>query len=221
LHRSLVVLALVALAALASGCGDDDVQQADAGDTTTAPPPVGDRPEGPGDGAVAPPGQPEGECSGADIVTIAAMPQGVPDEVATTLVAIRSGAQRCDFEGLAELALEDGRFASGFDDEPGGPEALAAHWRAREEAGEPVTAVLVHLTLMEAVEVPVAGADGEEEEVLHVVPRAAHEDDDEARRAVIDAFGEEAEAWFAPEGYVGWRLAVAADGGWRWFVAGD
>jgi hypothetical protein len=209
----LLLTATLLVAATLAGCGDDDAQLADAGDTTTTEPTVPD-----GDGTSPTTAPEELACSGAGIMTTAEFPTDVPEATATTLIAIRSAAQSCDYDGLAGLALADGRFSADFQ-EMEDPDELAAYWRRVEEEGEPLTARIVHLTTMSRAEVPVTEPDGREI-ALHVAPRALHEDDDDARQEVLDVFGEEAEQWFADGQYLGWRMGVTGEGDWRFLVVG-
>jgi hypothetical protein len=143
----------------------------------------------------------------------------VPEETATTLLAVRAAAQGCDFDELARLALADGVFTASFGDDFTEEGDLAAFWR-EAEARDEITAVLVHLTTMRRSSVDTTGPDGTPE-TLHVSPRALHDDDEAARAEVLDVFGPEAEGWWADGQYLGWRLGITSAGEWRFFVVGD
>lgn len=217
--RPLALLATLLLTLVLAACGDDDAQQASSGDTTTTS--TTSEP-GPGNGDGGDGDRPdEPECSGAEIMTTMEFPGDVPEPVATTLLAIRSAAQSCDYDELGELAFADGTFTASFGLDFEGAEDLAAHWRQEEQdRDEPVTATIVHLTTMSRAQNQTTDATGEEL-TMYVAPRAFAEDDEAARQEVIDVFGPEAEAWFVDEGYVGWRIGITEDGDWRFFVQGD
>ncbi|HUF33921.1 MAG TPA: hypothetical protein VMN58_12015 [Acidimicrobiales bacterium] len=221
--RSLTLLLAAPLLALAlAACGDDDAQQASSGDTTTTSPMTTDQGTGDSDDTGDGDRPDEPECAGAGIMTTMEFPGDIPEQVATTLLAVRSAAQRCDYDDLAELALADGTFTASFGEAFAESADLAAYWRAEEgEREEPITAIIVHLTTMSRSKVDTTVADGAAE-TLYVAPRALHDDDDEAaRQEVVDVFGEEAEEWFGDGQYLGWRLGFTEDGEWRFFVFGD
>jgi hypothetical protein len=213
-RRNLALLFAAALVLAACGDGDDAATQPPAGEPTTTEVPT---PTPPAEPAPAP--HEPAECSGAELVTTADFPTDVPEATASTLLAIRSAAQACDYDTLAGLALADGTFTATFGQDFDDPGALADHWRQREPEDQ-VTAVLVRLTTLTRSTVESTGPDGSPT-TLHVAPRALHEDGGVIRQEVVDAFGPEAEQWWADGQYLGWRLGVTDDGHWWFFVSGD
>jgi hypothetical protein len=177
-------------------------------------------------GAGDPPADPgrdpsEASCSAADLAVIQALRPDVPEPVALKIAAIIAAAQACDFDRLAELAL-DGQapFSASFGGIDDG--RLAEYWRELEASGEPVTATLVNLLLMPMFEV-VAQHGDEQPLTIHVAPRLMAEDATDADRAAAeDIFGaEQVAAWMADGQYVGYRVGITAGGDWQFFLAGD
>jgi hypothetical protein len=201
LEGTAMVLLLVVLL-LVSACSGDGAERAGERTTTTTTEP--------------------GSCSGADLVTTTDVPSDVPEEVATTLMAARSAAQRCDYRELADLALADGDFTASFGEGFDDAGSLADHWQQLEHVdGEPLTARIVRLVQLPKAMVRTTGTTGEPE-TIYVSPRALHEDSEEARQEVVEAFGAEAETWWAADDqYVGWRIGVSDSGEWRFLVHGD
>lgn len=150
-----------------------------------------------------------GDCSAGELAVAAVELQGVTEAVARTYDAVRSAALDCDYPRLADLAPDDGfQFSFGGGDDP------AAFWRRAEDSGEPVMADLVQILGLPAAE----DDDGND-----VWPRVHLEPEDDAAWDEIAGIyePEDVSAWREFGGYFGYRTAIAPDGTWLYFVAGD
>jgi hypothetical protein len=220
-------IALGAVAAVVVAGGAYAVASADQPDNAPAPPaaetpqlPDTETPDLGGDT-----GSDDGElaCSGARVPVADVVPPGVPAATAERMAAIIAAAQGCDYAELAALAFEEGgRFTATFGDDFGDEASLAAYWQALEEAGEPVTEILVKLMTL-PTHVSVATRSDGTDVAIHVAPRLMGEGPTAENRSELDdLFGEDqVDAWMADGMYLGWRVGITADGEWMFFVIGD
>lgn len=157
-------------------------------------------------------------CSADGLSATPAVQPNLPPEVATTRRNIVDAATRCDYGRLAQLASSGRRpFTATF----GGADDLSAQWQRAERAGERPLHALV--TLLDA---PYARrAHGADPQFVWPSAFAAERWDNvtpEAREALRPLYDDEDFAAFEKFGsYVGYRIAVAEDGEWVFFVAGD
>lgn len=139
----------------------------------------------------------------------------VPEAVARTRADIAEAAVDCDYERLDELAGDDISYSFG---EEG---AFAAYLRRREVEGTEPLRYLVGL--LDRPHASIEGQEGTE----YVWPSAfAYEDwsqvPPEEREALEPLYGEDDFGRFEQfGGYIGYRVGIAEDGNWRYFVAGD
>jgi len=153
-----------------------------------------------------------GACSAATVPEPAA--QDLPAPVAEARQLILDAAVACDYAALEEIGREGNEaFTFSF----GGGPSPRAYWERLEASGDRPLASLVTVLGLSSTLV-----DGR----IHAWPAAHGEgatDDD--WRAVVDAgllTESEADAMRAQgSGYLGWRVGIAADGEWLFFVAGD
>lgn len=140
----------------------------------------------------------------------------LPDDVRELRLEIVRQAVTCDYEDLERLATrdEDGDFTFSF----GGGQSAAAFWhRHEEEGGQPMR------FLVEVLNRPYA----ELEDGTYVWPSAFAYDDwadvpEEDREALRPLYGSDDFEGFADFGaYVGYRVGIAPDGDWLYFVRGD
>jgi hypothetical protein len=190
---SAVRLVTLCLAVIAISCADDASRRRtdDTGDAPTGP-----------------------TCSASGLSAALETPDGLPDAVAQTRLAIAEAAVRCDYEALEAIALADGEFVRSFaDDETPDPGEAARAWGEAEGSGEPILA-----TLVELLRLPHAtrGAD-------YVWPSAFADEPKDADWRALEAMytQEEIEGFKDFGGYVGLRVGISPDGEWRYFVAGD
>jgi hypothetical protein len=123
---------------------------------------------------------------------------------------IVSEAVACDYEGLAAIAGADFTYSFGV---PGDP---AAFWRGLEESGEPALWYLVTLLRLDPQLIDTGSHQ------VYTWPRTYADDADAARVELERLFGADTvNGWYAPEGYLGWRVGIRRDGAWSFFVAGD
>jgi len=205
-----VLVTLLLLAGCAGG------PETDGGDSTAPA-----APSSPGAGeetgvAAAPPvaSQPPADeaaatCSAATLSgDLPAQPE-LPAAVAATREAIFAAATACDFAALDDLAPPTLRYSFGEN-----VDAVAA-WRAAEARGEPV------LRWMAAV----LAAEPAHEHGLWVWPgffvRTVEEWSAADRREAERLLGEDFAALTGSGAYLGYRVGVAEDGTWTYFVAGD
>ncbi len=129
--------------------------------------------------------------------------------------SIVAAARACDFDRLSELA-EAGTFTYSF----GAGDDPAAYWRDAEKEGDPLAA-LVHFLNQPFAARPAGGV------TQYVWPRAyAYESWEavppEARHELRPVYGEKDFERFGRFGsYSGYRVGIAADGDWVFFVSGD
>lgn len=161
-----------------------------------------------------------GGCSADELSAQASPGPDVPDAVLQTRQAIVDAAVACDYGALAELAAAgDDPFTYSFGD-GGDP---AAHWRRLEveETEQPPLRYLVELLRAPHGQREVEG------QTVYAWPSAfLYEDWAEVPQADKDAlsslYGEEDFTFFERfGGYVGYRVGIAEDGEWLYFVAGD
>jgi hypothetical protein len=170
---------------------------------------------GAGDPAAGPDPQATGACSAAGAEAEPVAQEGVPEAVARTRADIAAAAAACDIEALAALAGDE--FTASF----GGEEDLAEHLRREEASGQEPLRILRHLldTSYAVVDTP----QGDQ----YVWPRAFDHDrwadvpapERDALRPVYDDVDFHAFERFGA--YIGYRVGIAEDGTWLFFVAGD
>lgn len=205
----------VVLALLAVGCaGEPPAATPPAADppSTAAPPPAGAGEAGAG---TAPPPatetdpEPTADCSAAAVAEeLPAQPE-LPAAVAAKREAIFAAATACDLAALDELAPPELRYTFGDHADP------VAAWRAAEERGEPVLRWLAEV---------LRAAPGRQHG-LWVWPaffvRPVAEWTPEDRREAERLLGDDLERLTGSGAYLGYRVGIAADGTWQYFVAGD
>lgn len=208
---------LAALVLVACGAGAPDPDRVDPGDrvaggdetaggasapTAAAPPAAGTGIDDPAVPAAA-------ACSAATVAgDLPAQPE-LPPAVAATRRAIFAAATACDFAALDRLAPPELRYSFGEN-----VDAIAA-WREEEERGEPV--------LRRMAEVLRAAPD--EQHGLWTWPgfflRTVEEWTPEDRREAERLLGDDLDFLTSSGAYLGYRVGIAADGTWQYFVAGD
>jgi hypothetical protein len=134
--------------------------------------------------------------------------------VAETRLAIAEAAVACDYGRLEELALAGGDFIYSFGGNvPPTPGEASGFWRDEEERGVEALATLVKL-----LDLPYAreGSD-------YVWPSAFKDDPTDADWEALEAIYTEEEIAGFKEfgGYLGLRVGISLDGGWKFFVGGD
>ena len=157
------------------------------------PPPTAERPD----------------CSAGDLMVAMVEPAGVPDAVARTYDAIRTAALACDYESLAAIGGDTLTVSFGAVDDP------AAYWQRLEKDGAtpPPMASLVQL---------LGGAHATDSNGTIVWPAVHVDRDGEASwQQVAEIYGPEQTEEFRTHGYLGYRVGIAPDGTWQYFVAGD
>lgn len=166
----------------------------------------GDRPE-----PVSAPPRCSGRIDLAPLTTAALTGQGLPKNVATTVVAIDEAASTCDWVTLDRLTPDD--FVSSL----GGSDPVA-FWQAEEAAG---TSPMWYLRTLFRQTNAVETGDGDG---VHIWPAIDQDDDcelDEAERASTIALGLDpaaiGDACLVTGGYTGYRTSIGADGQWRSF----
>ena len=200
--------ALLAVAALAAGCGTGSDEAADV-----AAPPTVTVTETVTPTETAPPA-PEVECSTAGL-RLSLPEQDLPAAVAETRQRVFDAAVACDYETLESLASEEG-----FTFSYGQSDSAAEYWREVEETGveEPLP--------MRALATILAQPHTRNEAGSYAWPAAYSESPtDEAWQALVDAglySQEQVDLMRAGgTGYLGYRTAITPDGQWQFFVAGD
>lgn len=154
-------------------------------------------------------------CSADGVVVV---PGGdLPAAVAATARAIVDAAADCDFDRLAGLMADD--FAFGFGGLVG-PDAAVERWRDDEARGVPVLARLVGVLSLE----PAVDPDG----AGWIWPAAFTWTSDDWARAtpgelapLTEVYGPGVVEQARDVGFLDHRLAIEADGTWRFFVSGD
>lgn len=157
------------------------------------------------------PSQAELPCASTDLD----LPeQDLPAEVADTHARVFTSATTCDYETLAELAKADQTNLSfGGSEDP--IELWVAAGRAGDEASEPLAILAGLLTTRPAYD----------EDAGYWVWPAAFLDptDDESWAELPAVLGQETVDLLReyPDGYLGYRVGIAADGTWMFYVGGD
>lgn len=149
------------------------------------------------------------DCSAATVADhLPAQPE-LPPAVAATREAIFAAATACDFAALDALAPPDLRYTFGDHGD------AVASWREAEERGEPVLRWLAELLR----------ATPANDHGLWVWPafftRTVAEWSPDDRRQVERLLGEDVESLTGSGAYLGYRVGIADDGTWRYFIAGD
>lgn len=196
----------IAFVLLIGGCGTEP--------PAAAPPrpsdaPASATPPAPAAASEPRPAEARAICSAATLPgDLPAQPE-LPPAVAATRQAIFAAATACDFTALDDLAPPTLRYSFGEN-----VDAVAA-WRAAEARGEPV------LRWMAAV----LAAEPAHEHGLWVWPgfflRPVAEWSAADRREAERLLGEDFAALTGSGAYLGYRVGVAEDGTWQYFVAGD
>ena len=157
----------------------------------------------------------EAECSAAGL-SPTPVPEELPEPVAEMRRSIVAAATACDYARLAALG-KAGTFSYSFG-RSGDP---AASWRAQEMDATPVLRVLVELLNRPFASRPAGPQD------QYVWPRAyAYERWSEvppdARQELVPLYGPADFENFERFGsYSGFRVGIAADGDWQFFIGGD
>lgn len=155
-------------------------------------------------------------CSAAETTANIRAESGLPDAVHEMRLEILRQAVTCDYEDLEWLATRD--VDEDFTFSFGGGEGAAAFWHRAEEEGREPMRFLVRLLVLPHAELD----DG-----TFVWPSAfaydAWEDvPPEDREALEPLYGPDDFQGFAELGaYLGYRVGIAPDGDWLFFVEGD
>lgn len=216
-RASAIVVLAVLLGGCLAGCRAEPPAAGPPGaaDRVTTPDPAAPRGGTGEDGtsttptADEPAGDAEAWCSAATVAgDLPAQPE-LPPAVAATRRAIFAAATACDLAALDELAPADLSYSFGDSGDPVGS------WREAEARGEPVLRRMAR----------VLRATPAEQDGLWVWPafflRPVAEWTAAERREAERLIGEDLELLTGSGDYLGHRLGIAADGTWRYFVAGD
>jgi hypothetical protein len=176
---------------------------------------AGEEPRDDPDTTVAPAVADDGSCSGGIHYPTTYPRVELPEPVVQTLGGITLFGSRCWFDELAGMAGDD--FTASF----GGGDPVEL-WASEEEQGvEPMHA------LMRILDMP-HGTIELEDGLMYIWPAAAAHDGDwdsvpeEDKEALRTLYDEDDFATFADfGGYIGYRLGIAENGDWSFFVAGD
>lgn len=144
--------------------------------------------------------------------------EGLPEEVRATRQGIWDAALARDFGALRSLMPEDFGYSFGED---GGADGAIEMLRRMEQRGEDPFGLILRLLGFEPGEVRAASA-GSLWYWPGVSAKAADEwtEEDEATLRRLGT-REDIERWRAFGAYTGWRLGIAPDGTWRFFIVGD
>lgn len=159
---------------------------------------------------------PNANCSAAGLDVTPAEDPSLTDEAQATRSEIFEAALACDF-----LRLE-GATTSEFSYSFGGPVDSVAHfWGRQEFFGDEPVAWMARLLALPATSTTIEGV-GE----VFVWPALATKDASAATAADLAqltelGYTQEDIDFFSENGYLGYRLAIGADGTWMYFVAGD
>ena len=213
-------LALVALLTLAAACGAPGTpgpeDTATTGPSPTTAPHAAASPAAPtaapapGENATVASPTPVPTCSGAAVAGPLPAQAQLPAPVARTREAIFAAATACDFARLGELAGPTLRYTFGEHED------AVAYWRAAEERGEKVLARMAEVLLRAPAEQ--AGLWTWPGFFLRPTAEWTAEDRAEAERLLAD---DELAGVDEMGQYLGYRIGIAADGRWQYFVAGD
>lgn len=202
--RLFATVVAAAVVSLMSACGSDDDPALEPPRTTGA-------------------GQPgAGSCSAAGVAAPPEDQAGLPDEVRETRRLIVGAASGCGYARLGHIAQRGERpFSFSFGEDAGG-QAAADFWRAQEAEGREPLRFLVGL-----LDRPFVERDAGDGSVQYVWPSAfgyeswseVPEDDRDALRPLYD--DTDFASFEAFGAYAGYRVGIASDGEWLFFVAGD
>jgi hypothetical protein len=177
----------------------------------------GERGDAPDDGArdTIPAGA--AACSAAGLNPDLSSSEGLPDAVARTRRAILEAALACDYERLAEIAVQGGMsftYASGDTVLP------ADYWRALEARDERPLAMLVG-TLDRPYAV-IEDPQGIPPSPVYVWPSASGNVATGFDLMALEGlYSDEEIASFIDRGvFTGWRVGITASGGWWFFARG-
>ena len=157
--------------------------------------------------------EPEVTCSTSGL-RLTLPEQELPAEVADVRKRVFDAAVACDYDTLEQIALEKG---AGFTFSYGGQTDASDYWRTLEEEGteKPMRALATILTQ------PFT----RNESGSYAWPTAYSErPTEEAWQALVDAglyTQNQIDQMKTAGSYLGWRTAIATDGDWQFFVAGD
>ena len=152
-------------------------------------------------------------CSAAPLDPALPAEPELPPSVAATRAAIARAAVACDYAALDSLAASSD-FSYSFGD--GG--APADYWREAEAAGEQPLWYLVRTLALPSFREQYDPA----EPPLFVWPSVFTDEPTEEDWAALEGVYsiEEIEA-YREIGFIGYRVGIAEDGTWKFFVAGD
>jgi hypothetical protein len=157
------------------------------------------------------------ECSGGEATTPLEDQDGLPAAVAETRTAIWAAAVACDWEALADLAGDTLSWSFGGD--PGDP---TPYWQDLEAVEQPMLYLAELLTMDFGVIQSNDGVDGDPLAIFTwPAVHATGELDAEATVRLRELFGEDESAWFSDSGYLAYRVGIAEDGRWMFFIGGD
>lgn len=146
---------------------------------------------------------------------------GLPSAVAASRAAIWDAAIECDWDQLGRLVGDGIAFSFG---QQGSDAADAiAYWKSLEEYREIPMWILAEILTMPFRALDAGGAVGE---TLYVWPDAYGVDWEDVDSATIDLlepfYGPDSvAAWEQFGAYLGYRIGIASDGTWLFFIAGD
>lgn len=160
-------------------------------------------------------GTPSAQCSAEQAAGADSSQPALPEAVARTRQRILAAARACDYDELAQVAPAGDGFTFSFGDgsDPG------RFWREQEQQGEQPMRYLVGLLNLPHSYV--------EEHDHYIWPEAFGYDSwqdvpEQAREDLRELYTERELAGFESFGsYVGYRIGIASDGRWEFFVAGD
>jgi hypothetical protein len=139
--------------------------------------------------------------------------QKLPAAVASTRQRIVNAAVACDYAKLQRIGTEQGSFSFSF----GGGKSAAAYWRTQEARGKKPLATLVRILKLKVVRNE-AGAYAWPSAYTEHPTRA---DWDALVRAGVLTRKQADEQRTHGNMYYGYRAAIAKNGDWQFFIAGD
>ncbi|HEU4449404.1 MAG TPA: hypothetical protein VFR63_05430 [Gaiellaceae bacterium] len=134
---------------------------------------------------------------------------GLPRRVAQTHAALLEAARSGDYEALRPFIPASGFSYTFGAPAQGGP---IAYWRRVErQSGERPIEILARM-----LDLPYTLFGGR-----YVWPFAYDKQQEELTAYERRLLGDQADAFGAGSGYLGWRAGIERDGTWRFFIAGD
>jgi hypothetical protein len=191
------------LVALLAGCGSDATNEAETV-TVTQPETVTETVT-----TTSEPASPGGGCSAAGLSADLLDDPSLPAAVAETRREIAAAAVACDYDRLQAIALEKDGFTYSY----GGETSAADYWAGEEERGKEPMRILVE-SLRQA---------GHEYQGNWVWPEAyADAPSDEAWHELSGLYpADQITSWREQGQFLGYRVGIAPNGDWQFFVAGD